>query len=276
VKLERPHAVVSGEQSFNRLLLALLPVNRLRLVSIFIHREYQASIQQLFIKLDGCRRQKDRHRALHPVLMRHQLPRRRIFAGDAIVRTPSLCRSFKAYAARVAPSSSTIAAPCASDPSRPCNTATAPSSPSIAPCLLPARIPEWRPSAGSCPLQNSIAPPRQAASPIAARWKQDIQPACSFPRLPHRKAQNPSKMRSSRFDLLRDRAPRCLLRTEFLFLFLRIERLADLLVSQSLQLQKHPPQILSYHILLNLELLRGTLDENNSAAGPTFKSSVST
>ncbi len=56
-------------------------MDRARLLSILIDRQDQTAIEQLFIDFDGGGRQEDHHRTLDAILMRHELARRRIFAG---------------------------------------------------------------------------------------------------------------------------------------------------------------------------------------------------
>ena len=56
-------ALFPGKYAFDRLLFALQPVDRLGLAAVFIDRQHQAAVQELFVELDGSRRQEDHDRA---------------------------------------------------------------------------------------------------------------------------------------------------------------------------------------------------------------------
>ena len=59
-------------QPFERLRLALLFVDRLRLCAVLVHRQHQAAIQKFFVHVDRGRRQEDHHRPFHAILMRDE------------------------------------------------------------------------------------------------------------------------------------------------------------------------------------------------------------
>jgi hypothetical protein len=74
-------AVAPFEQPFERLRLALHPVDRAGLLAFFIDGEDQTAVQQLLVQLDRRRRQEDHHRAFDAVLVRDMTARFRVFAG---------------------------------------------------------------------------------------------------------------------------------------------------------------------------------------------------
>ena len=78
---ENAPAFLAVEQTFERLLLALQPVNGLRLRPVFIDGEHETAVEQFFIDVDCCCRQKDHHRAFDAVLVRDELSRRGVLSG---------------------------------------------------------------------------------------------------------------------------------------------------------------------------------------------------
>ena len=74
-------ALLACPESLQRLRLALLLVNRPRLRLVLVHRQHHATVQQLFVDVDGRRGQEDHHRTLDPVFMRAQTARVRVLAG---------------------------------------------------------------------------------------------------------------------------------------------------------------------------------------------------
>ena len=98
VELAGPRrGLVRGEQAFERLALALQPVDRPGLLAVLVHRQHHAAVQQLLVDLDRRRR---RGRS-SPALRRgtrasRACPSCGSLPVDAIVSSPSLCRSFSA------------------------------------------------------------------------------------------------------------------------------------------------------------------------------------
>ena len=73
-------AVLPRQQPFERLRLALLFVDGLGLRAVFVHRQHQAAIQQLFVQVYRRGGEEDHHRAFDAILMRDEPPRRGVFA----------------------------------------------------------------------------------------------------------------------------------------------------------------------------------------------------
>ena len=89
-------ALLRGQQAFERLRLALQPVDGLRLLAVLVHRQHQAAVQQFLVDVDGRGRQEDHHRAFDAVLLRDQPPVSGSLPVEAMVSSPSLCSSFNA------------------------------------------------------------------------------------------------------------------------------------------------------------------------------------
>jgi hypothetical protein len=77
---QRPLAFVIGQQALEGLPLALAAMDGARLLAVLVDREHETAIEQLVVDLDRRGGEHDHHRALHPVLVRDELPRGRVLA----------------------------------------------------------------------------------------------------------------------------------------------------------------------------------------------------
>ena len=102
-------AVPPLQQPFERLRLALHPMDGLRLLAVFVDREHKAAVQHLLVEIDRRRRQEDHHRPFDAVLMREQPARRRVFAGAGDGQHAFRLQQLQRIGRRCAPSSSTMA-----------------------------------------------------------------------------------------------------------------------------------------------------------------------
>jgi len=79
----QPHEgapLLSREQSRERAPRPLPLVHPPRLRACLIHREHERTVQELLVQVRGRGGEHDRHRSLHPVLLRHQPSRVRVLA----------------------------------------------------------------------------------------------------------------------------------------------------------------------------------------------------
>ena len=89
-------ALVPGQQPFDGLRFALLSVDRLRLRAVLVHGQHQTAVEKFFVEIDRRRGEEEHHRAFDAILVRDEPSGRGVFAGDAMVSTPSDCKSFSA------------------------------------------------------------------------------------------------------------------------------------------------------------------------------------
>jgi len=73
--------ILLGLQAVERALDALQAMDGLGLRAPLVHAQHNAAVQQLFVDLDGRRRQEDHHRTFHAVLLRHEVAGVGVLAG---------------------------------------------------------------------------------------------------------------------------------------------------------------------------------------------------
>ena len=87
-----------GQQPGKRLPLSLELMNRACLLPVFIDRQHDATVQQLFVDLDGSGCKEDHYRPLHPVFLRHQAARAGILARAGDGQRPFALQQFQGVA----------------------------------------------------------------------------------------------------------------------------------------------------------------------------------
>jgi len=235
---------------------------------VLVHRQHDAAVLQLRVDGNGGGGQKDGHRSLDPVLVRHQPPRRRVLARGGDGQLPLALQQLQGIGGPLRPR-------LLGDGQH------------LVPQVRLAHVKQRLPRHGrvlDLLLRRHEGQHRFQQGRLARRRRGLDQHRQRLIQLAGHRGQVPDQLvrllphHPAPFEVPQDppqqvrraqqrQCLRPLLRRQLDRRFFRRQRPPDLLVLQFLQFQQHPPQVGLHHVLPQAQLHRRLLDEGRPALG---------